>query len=252
MPTINMSCAPRPDRHPASRLPLELARWRNGHESDEARQKRQRARRQMKWCSTPTAWSWPGCVTRPRPQRSYLVGRRAAARALRGHHAPRRPKLTHREMAVARPTTRRRPMSLLTMAREVVKPRSCSRPRRRLHPPTRAPPSPTAPWPGSYPRRSSGADHDAERRPINASSRRRHPTPARNASCANATAPASTADPPTSCAYDTTPTTKTRHTITEELELRCAPCHHKRTKRKKQQRGQRMNGQSPEGALRQA
>lgn len=71
--------------------------------------------------------------------------------------------------------------------------------------------------------------HDAEGRPINASGRRRHPTrrqkrlvKERDRSCVD-------------CGrtdlleYDHVPPySETGRTVTEELELRCAPCHHKR------------------------
>src|SRR5688500_9574223 len=37
------------EQHPASRLAVELARWRNGRESDDDRKKRQRAATTLKW-----------------------------------------------------------------------------------------------------------------------------------------------------------------------------------------------------------
>jgi 5-methylcytosine-specific restriction endonuclease McrA len=71
--------------------------------------------------------------------------------------------------------------------------------------------------------------HDAERRPINASSRQRHPTlrqkrviHERDRACVDC----GSTD---LLRYDHQPDyEQTRHTIIEEVELRCAPCHHKR------------------------
>jgi hypothetical protein len=71
--------------------------------------------------------------------------------------------------------------------------------------------------------------HDTERRPINASSRRRHPTPRqkrvvheRDRSCVDC----GSTD---LLRYDHQPDyEQTRRTIIEEVEIRCAPCHHKR------------------------
>jgi hypothetical protein len=71
--------------------------------------------------------------------------------------------------------------------------------------------------------------HDAERRPVNASSRRRHPTirqrrvvqerDRRCVDCGSTELLECDHDPP----YE-----QTRRTIVEELELRCANCHHRR------------------------
>lgn len=72
--------------------------------------------------------------------------------------------------------------------------------------------------------------HDAERRPINASSRRRHPTTrqkrvvmeARGNECVDCTSTGL-------LELDHNPSYEmTRHTITTELEPRCAPCHRAR------------------------
>ena len=71
--------------------------------------------------------------------------------------------------------------------------------------------------------------HDAERRPINASSRRRHPTPRqkrviheRDRRCVDCGAT-------DLLRYDHEPAyEQTRHTVVEEVEIRCAPCHYKR------------------------
>ena len=71
--------------------------------------------------------------------------------------------------------------------------------------------------------------HDAERRPINASSRRRHPTLRqkrvvleRDGSCVDCGSTEL-------LRYDHEPDyDQTQHTVVEELKIRCAPCHHKR------------------------
>ena len=71
--------------------------------------------------------------------------------------------------------------------------------------------------------------HDAHRRPINASSKRRYPTTrqkrvvrARDQHCLDCRSTAL-------LEYDHVPAyEQTRHTVVDELELRCAPCHQRR------------------------
>ena len=71
--------------------------------------------------------------------------------------------------------------------------------------------------------------HDAERRPLNASSRQRHPTERqkrvvreRDRACVDCGATSL-------LIYDHDPDyEQTQHTVIEELKIRCAPCHHKR------------------------
>lgn len=71
--------------------------------------------------------------------------------------------------------------------------------------------------------------HDAEGRPVNASSARRHPTTRqkrvvkeRDRACVDCGAT-------TVLQYDHVPDYElTRHTVVEELQLRCAPCHQRR------------------------
>jgi hypothetical protein len=75
--------------------------------------------------------------------------------------------------------------------------------------------------------------HDAERRPVNASSRRRHPTirqrrvvqerDRRCVDCGSTELLECDHDPP----YE-----QSRRTIVEELQLRCANCHHRRHRRR--------------------
>jgi hypothetical protein len=71
--------------------------------------------------------------------------------------------------------------------------------------------------------------HDAERRPINASRRHRHPTDRqrrvvkeRDRHCIDCGSHAL-------LEYDHVPDfDRSRRTVIHELELRCAPCHHRR------------------------
>ena len=71
--------------------------------------------------------------------------------------------------------------------------------------------------------------HDADGRPVNASARRRHPTTRqkrvvkeRDRACVDC-GRADLLEYDHNPAYETT-----RHTVTDELELRCAPCHQHR------------------------
>jgi hypothetical protein len=71
--------------------------------------------------------------------------------------------------------------------------------------------------------------HDTNRRPINASSRRRHPTPRQKRVVHERDRRCVDCGSTDLLRYDHNPDyQQSRHTITDELELRCAPCHHKR------------------------
>lgn len=71
--------------------------------------------------------------------------------------------------------------------------------------------------------------HDAERRPINASARRRHPTSRQKRVVKERDRACVDCGRSDLLNYDHTPPYElTKHTIIEELELRCAPCHHAR------------------------
>ena len=77
------------ERHPASQLAVELARWRNGHETDDARDKRQRAATTLKWRLDADGMI-TGWFRYPPEIAAILTGAVDAyvARALRGQHAP--------------------------------------------------------------------------------------------------------------------------------------------------------------------
>ena len=71
--------------------------------------------------------------------------------------------------------------------------------------------------------------HDAEGRPINASSRRRHPKVRQKRVVKERDRVCSDCGSSDLLEYDHEPPYETTgHTVVEELKLRCAPCHHKR------------------------
>ena len=71
--------------------------------------------------------------------------------------------------------------------------------------------------------------HDADNNPINASHRRRHPTTRQKRVVKERDRVCVDCRRTELLEYDHNPTyDQTRHTITEELQLRCAPCHHNR------------------------
>lgn len=71
--------------------------------------------------------------------------------------------------------------------------------------------------------------HDAEGRPVNASARRRHPTTRQKRIVRERDRCCIDCGSTDLLEYDHNPPhQETRHTITEELELRCAPCHRRR------------------------
>ena len=71
--------------------------------------------------------------------------------------------------------------------------------------------------------------HDAERRPINASSRQRHPTDRQKRVVRERDRQCVDCGSTDLLQYDHYPDyEQSRHTIVDELKIRCAPCHHKR------------------------
>ena len=71
--------------------------------------------------------------------------------------------------------------------------------------------------------------HDADSRPINASGRQRHPTTRQKRVVRERDRVCVDCGSPDLIEYDHNPAyEQTHHTIIEELEPRCAPCHHKR------------------------
>jgi hypothetical protein len=219
-------------RVPASRLPVELARWRNSHETDQDRHKRQRAATTLKWRldadGMTAAW-----LRYPPEVAAILTGAVDAqvARALRGQHATAG---DHNSRSVRWPSLGQQRadalLALLTaggtrVVTEIVlhvRGDGCT-----LDDGTPLADSAVA-------RLLSEAFirvliHDAERRPINASSRQRHPTQRQKRVVRERDRACIDCGSTDLLRYDHHPDyEQTRHTITEELELRCAPCHHKR------------------------
>jgi hypothetical protein len=71
--------------------------------------------------------------------------------------------------------------------------------------------------------------HDAERRPINASCRQRHPTPRQKRVILERDRRCVDCGSTDLLRFDHEPDyEQTRHTVVEEVRIRCAPCHHKR------------------------
>ena len=76
--------------------------------------------------------------------------------------------------------------------------------------------------------------HDAERRPINASGRRRHPTTRQKRVVRQRDGACVDCGSTDLLRYDHDPDyQQTHHTTIDELKLRCAPCHHKRHAKQK-------------------
>jgi hypothetical protein len=217
---------------PASRLAIELARWRNGHETDEAREKRQRAATTLKWRLDGDGMI-AGWFRYPPDIAAILTGAIDAqvARALRGQHAPAG---DHSSRRVRWPSLgQQRADALLAVltgggtrvVTEVV-----------LHirgdGATLDDGTPLAE--SAVARLISQAFlrvliHDANRRPINASSRQRHPTERQKRVVKERDRACVDCGSTDLLQYDHQPDyEQTKHTITEELELRCAPCHHNR------------------------
>jgi hypothetical protein len=73
--------------------------------------------------------------------------------------------------------------------------------------------------------------HDADGRPINASSRQRHPTTRQKRVVKERDRRCVDCGSHDNLQYDHSPDfTQTRHTVVDELQLRCAPCHDRRHK----------------------
>jgi hypothetical protein len=221
------------ERFPASRLPVELARWRGEHETDDQREKRQRAATKLSWHvdvdgMTVGAFRYPPEVF----ARVKATVDAQLARAQRGQRSPagqgssrtvgRWPSLGQQRADALVAVVAAGGAQVLT---EVV-----------VH--VRGDGSTLddgTPIAGSVVERLISDAflrvliHDADGRPINASGRQRHPTTRqkrvvreRDRACVDC----GTTD---LLRYDHDPDyEQTRHTIIEELKVRCAPCHHKR------------------------
>ena len=76
--------------------------------------------------------------------------------------------------------------------------------------------------------------HDAQRRPVNASSRQRHPTTRQKRVVRERDRACVDCGSTDLLRYDHDPDYDfTKHTTIDELKLRCAPCHHKRHAKQK-------------------
>ena len=223
------------ERHPASQLAVELARWRNGHESDNDRQKRQRAATTLKWRLDADGMI-AGWFRYPPEIAAVLTGAVDAyvARTLRGHHAPageRRSRTVTKWPSLGQQRADAL-MALLTsggtrIVTEViihVRGDGCT-----LDDGTPIADSVVAQLLSQAFIRV--LIHDAERRPINASSRQRHPTQRQKRVVHERDRACVDCGSTELLRYDHDPDyEQSRHTTIDELEIRCAPCHHKRHK----------------------
>jgi len=225
------------ERFPAAQLPVELARWRNKHESDDKREKRQRAATTLKWRLDADGMI-VGWFRYPPETGAVFTGSVDAqvARTQRGQRSPagaessrsvgRWPSLGQ-QRADALVAVLTSGGGVLTEVVLHVRGDGCTL-------------DDGTPIAGSVVERLISDAflrvliHDAQGRPINASGRRRHPTTRqkrvvreRDRCCVDC----GTTD---LLRYDHDPDyEQTRHTVVEELVLRCAPCHHKRHAKQK-------------------
>ena len=220
------------ERFPAAQLPVELARWRNERETDDARERRQRAATTLKWRLDADGMI-AGWFRYPPETAAVLTGAVDAqvARALRGQHSPageqnppnvRWPSLgQQRADALIHVLTSGGARVLTEIVLHV-----------RGDGATLDDGTPIA---GSVVERIATDAflrvliHDADRRPINASKRQRHPTTRQKRVVRERDRNCVDCGSTDLLRYDHHPDyEQTRHTIIEELKLRCAPCHHKR------------------------
>jgi hypothetical protein len=221
------------ERTPASGLAVALAEWLERTEHPDTRARRQRAATRLVWHTDPDGMV-AGSFRLP-PQTAALLTAAVDAqvlRAPRGHHAP----------ADAAPPRSVNPWGSLAQQRAdallAVITAGGSRVLIEIVMHVRGDGCTLddgTPVAGSIIERLApraflrALIHDAERRPSNASSRRRPPTTRqkrvvheRDRRCVDC----GSTDLPQ---YDHQPDyQQTHHTITDELKIRCAPCHHKR------------------------
>jgi hypothetical protein len=221
------------ERVPASRLPLELARWRNQRETDDERDQRQRAATTLKW-RLDVDGMVVGWFRYPPELAAILTAAIDAqvARALRGQHSPagdhnsctvnKWPSLGQQRADALLAVLTSGGSRVVTEVIVHVRGDGCT-----LDDGTPLADSAVA-------RLLSDAFirlliHDAERRPINASSRRRHPTTRQKRVVRERHGGCVDCGSTNLIQYDHNPDyEQTHHTIIEELEPRCAPCHYKR------------------------
>jgi hypothetical protein len=220
-------------RTPASQLAVALAEWLGRTESPDARERRQRAATRLVWHVDPDGMV-AGSFRLP-PQSSALLTAAVDAqviRALRGKHASagassppgvnKWPSLAQQRADALMAVITAGGSNVIIEVVLHVRGDGCTL-------------DDGTPIAGSVIERIAPTAflrtliHDAQRRPINASSRRRHPTlrqkrvvRERDRGCVDC----GSTDLPE---YDHQPDyQQTHHTIIDELKNRCAPCHHKR------------------------
>jgi hypothetical protein len=226
------------ERFPASRLPVELARWRGEHETDDQREKRQRAATKLSWHvdvdgMTVGLFRYPPEVfARVRATVDAQV-----ARTQRGQRSPagpgssrtvgQWPSLGQQRADALLAVLTAGGAQVLTEVVVHVRGDGCTL-------------DDGTPIAGSVVERLISDAflrvliHDADGRPINASGRQRHPTTRqkrvvreRDRACVDC----GTTD---LLRYDHDPDyEQTHHTVIDELKVRCAPCHHKRHAKQK-------------------
>jgi hypothetical protein len=221
------------ERFPASRLAVELARWRNGHETDEDQDRRERASTTLKWWLDADGMV-AGWFRYPPAIAAILKGTVDAyvARALRGQRAP-ASKPTSLQVARWPSLGQQRADALISLitaggseviAEIVVHVRGdgCT-----LDDGTPISDSAVARLlPEAFVR---ALIHDAEGRPINASGRQRHPTTRQKRVVHERDRECVDCGSTELLRYDHVPDyEQSQHTVVDEVEIRCAPCHHKR------------------------
>ncbi|MEO8697739.1 MAG: DUF222 domain-containing protein [Acidimicrobiales bacterium] len=221
------------ERFPASQLPVELARWRNERESDDDRKKRQRAATTLKW-HLDVDGMMVGFFRYPPEVFARLQAPvdLQVARTLRGQHSPAGPGSSPRVGRWPSLGQQRADalVNLITgggakVVAEVVlhvRGDGCTL-------------DDGTPIAGSVVERLvsdaflRALIHDAQGRPINASSRQRHPTTRQKRVVHERDRRCVDCGSTDLLRYDHDPDYEyTRRTVIEELRVRCAPCHHKR------------------------
>ena len=226
------------ERVPASRLLIELAKWRNERETDDERHKRQRAATTLKWRLDADGMT-VGWFRYPPEIAAILTGTVDAtvARTLRGQRSPagdpnsrtvsKWPSLGQQRADALLSVLTSGGGRVVTEVVVHVRGDGCT-----LDDGTPIADSVVA-------RLLSEAFirvliHDAERRPINASGRRRHPTTRQKRVVHERDRGCVDCGSTDLLRYDHDPDyEQTHHTVIEELEPRCALCHHKRHAKQK-------------------
>jgi len=221
------------ERFPASQLPMELARWRGERETDEQREKRQRAATKLSWHLDVDGMEVGSFRYPPEVFATIKAAVDASvAHTRRGQRSP-AGDASSRSVNKWPSLGQQRADALVALiigggakvAAEVVihiRGDGCTF-------------DDGTPVAGSVVERLvsdaflRALIHDAQGRPINASGRRRHPTTRQKRVVRERDRACVDCGSTDLLRYDHDPDyEQTHHTIVEELKLRCAPCHHKR------------------------